>query len=64
MKSYICIDIGGTNIKYGIIREDAVILENHETPTEAHLGGPGILHKVTSIISSYLNKASIFSPAF
>lgn len=53
MKSYICIDIGGTNIKYGIVREDAVILESHETSTEAHLGGPGILNKVTSIISSY-----------
>ena len=58
MKSYICIDIGGTNIKYGIIREDAVILENHEIPTEAHLGGPKILHKVTSIVSAYLDNAS------
>ena len=58
MKSYICIDIGGTNIKYGIVREDAVILENHEMPTEAQLGGPGILQKVISIVSSYLDSCS------
>lgn len=53
MKFYICIDIGGTSIKYGIVREDAALLESHEMPTEAQLGGPGILQKVTSIIEGY-----------
>ncbi len=54
MKTYICIDIGGTNIKYGTIEESGRILTSKETPTEAQLGGPGILRKVTSIIEEYL----------
>ena len=28
MKTYICIDIGGTSIKYGMIREDGTFLTN------------------------------------
>ena len=30
MKQYICIDIGGTSIKYGIIQEDAAFLVTGE----------------------------------
>ena len=42
MKQYICIDIGGTSIKYGIIQEDAAFLVTGEMPTEAmQYGGPG-----------------------
>ena len=33
MKQYICIDIGGTSIKYGIIQEDGVFLTTGEMPT-------------------------------
>ncbi len=51
MKEYICIDIGGTSIKYGVIREDAQFLETSSTPTQAmQIGGPGIVRKVTGII--------------
>lgn len=54
MNTYICIDIGGTNIKHGVIDSDANFLAAGETPTDAHLGGPGIMNKVRSIIESYL----------
>ena len=36
MKQYICIDIGGTSIKYGIIQEDAAFLVTGEMPTEGY----------------------------
>ena len=51
MKQYICIDIGGTSIKYGIIQEDAVFVAAGEMPTEAmQHGGPGIMKKAVKII--------------
>ena len=55
MKQYICIDIGGTSIKYGIIQEDAAFLVTGEMPTEAmQYGGPGIMKKAVKIIEDYL----------
>ena len=34
MGKYIAIDIGGTNIKYGLIDDTDTLLEAHEIPTE------------------------------
>lgn len=53
MKTYVAIDIGGTSIKYGLIDEEEQLLEGHEMPTEAHLGGPGIMAKIKSIVEQY-----------
>lgn len=59
MKQYICIDIGGTSIKYGIIQEDAVFVAAGEMPTEAmQHGGPGIMKKAVKIIEDYLKDRS------
>ena len=55
MKTYICIDIGGTSIKHGVIRENGTFCEAGEMPTEAmEYGGPGILKKVHGITREYL----------
>lgn len=55
MKNYVCIDIGGTSIKYGIIREDGHFLVTRERPTLAlEGGGPGIMSKVREIVGSFL----------
>lgn len=55
MKTYICIDIGGTSIKHGVIRENGTFCEAGEMPTEAmEYGGPGILKKVHGITMEYL----------
>ena len=35
MAYYLAIDIGGTNIKYGLIDEAENLVESHEMPTEA-----------------------------
>lgn len=56
MKQYICIDIGGTEIKHGIIGEDGSILEKGKTNTEAWKGGPCLLDKAVRIAGTYLNK--------
>ncbi|HIR88092.1 MAG TPA: ROK family protein [Candidatus Fimimorpha faecalis] len=55
MKQYICIDVGGTSIKYGILEQSGRFLDTSEIPTEAHLGGPAIIEKMKSIIREYLS---------
>ena len=45
MKEYVCVDIGGTAMKYGVVQEEGKFLETGEIPTEAWKGGPGILEK-------------------
>lgn len=59
MKTYVCIDIGGTSIKYGLIDEAGQLLESHETPTEAHKGGPAILEKVKGLVATYLENQEL-----
>ena len=49
MTHYVAIDIGGTNIKYGLVDQEGQLLESHEMPTEAHKGGPHILQKTKDI---------------
>lgn len=57
MKTYICIDIGGTSIKYGIIKEDGIFLVTGEMPTEAmKYGGPGIMRKAEAIVEKFLQE--------
>lgn len=53
MREFLTIDIGGTLIKYGIIREDGTLLDFNEELTRAHRGGPSILEKVKMIGDNY-----------
>ena len=53
MKKYVVIDIGGTMIKYGIVDQNGSLIRKNKIPTEAELGGPGILSKVIKIIDEY-----------
>lgn len=53
MKKYVCIDIGGTAIKYGVIGEDGQILSRAVMDTEAKRGGPVILRKVEDIVENF-----------
>ena len=49
---YICIDIGGTAIKYGVADTDGHFLTHGSVPTEAREhGGAGIVQKVSAIVS-------------
>lgn len=51
----LALDIGGTDIKYGIINECFDILEAHKTPTNAHLGGAHIIDTIIDISKNYTN---------
>ncbi len=53
MKNYVCIDIGGTSIKYGVINEELDFLVTNEMDTEAKKGGQNILNKIIQIVSIY-----------
>ena len=59
MTHYVAIDIGGTNIKYGLIDQEGQLVESHEMPTEAHKGGPHILQKTKDIVASYLEQGPV-----
>lgn len=49
----LAIDIGGTAIKYGIVHSDFTIEKAFEIPTEAHLGGPHLMHKIMGIVGEF-----------
>lgn len=59
MAVYTCIDIGGTMMKYGLVDEQGTLLHSGKRPTQAHLGGPGILEKVIEITEHYLSEHKI-----
>lgn len=52
MKKYVCIDVGGTDIKYGLIQEDGKILINRKVPTQVTAEGNRILDQLQEIIRS------------
>lgn len=52
----ICIDIGGTAIKYGILESDQTVLFADETPTEALKGGPALARKVHDLTAQLLKR--------
>ncbi|MGI6069363.1 MAG: ROK family protein [Blautia sp.] len=57
MDYYVSMDIGGTSIKYGVIREDAEIVFCREMPTKAmEEGGPGIVRKAKEIVRECMKK--------
>lgn len=56
MSRYICIDIGGTSIKYGIYDEKSQAFIGHDSvPTRADQGGPHIVFTVSGIIEDLLH---------
>lgn len=59
MTKYVAVDIGGTQIKYGLIDDTHVILEQHKIDTQAHLGGQMIVKKVCDIVEQYVTTHSI-----
>lgn len=60
MKNFICIDIGGTSIKYGILDENGKIINKDSMDTEAlKKGGVGILEKIKFIIKKYIKDYKI-----
>ena len=59
MTHYVAIDIGGTNIKYGLIDQEGQLVESQEMPTEAHKGGPLYLTKDQRYRSQLFRKGPV-----
>lgn len=53
MKQYMCIDIGGTAIKYGRISSGGKIEKRGETATHAEEGGSGIVRRVKTLAEGF-----------
>lgn len=51
--SILALDIGGTAIKSGLLKEDGSFLSSAEHPSDAHKGGAFLMERVFEIISSY-----------
>ncbi|MFH5881349.1 ROK family protein [Liberiplasma polymorphum] len=50
MKTYITFDIGGTDIKYGIIKEDYTFIKKASIPTNASMGANQMIERIIAII--------------
>ncbi|HFJ9279822.1 ROK family transcriptional regulator [Bacillus cereus] len=59
MKEYIAFDIGGTQIKYGIISEAGRVLKRKTVATEIHLGGEQIIQKLILLSKKLMNEHTI-----
>ncbi|PFQ47027.1 sugar kinase [Bacillus cereus] len=59
MKEYIAFDIGGTQIKYGIVSEIGRVLKHKTIPTEIHLGGEQIVQKLIFLSKKLMNEHMI-----
>jgi predicted NBD/HSP70 family sugar kinase len=55
-EQYVCVDIGGTSIKYGLVDGNGEILCRRERDTEASKGGRGILEKVLAIVEEFVRQ--------
>ncbi|RWQ71866.1 ROK family protein [Bacillus cereus] len=59
MKEYIAFDIGGTQIKYGIVSEIGRVLKHQTVATEIHLGGEQIIQKLIYVSKKIMNEHTI-----
>lgn len=60
LKKCICIGVGGTAIKYGLVTLQGELLCSGECPTEAKCGGGlGILKKMEDIVSGYIQEEGV-----
>ena len=55
-KRYICLDIGGTYIKHGLLTENGEILTTGKIPTRAKEGGQAVFEQAVKLVEDYLEK--------
>lgn len=60
MENIICIDVGGTSIKFGLFDIKGNCLNSGEVATKAHeIGGRGIMNKIEEICEKYFSENKI-----
>lgn len=55
------IDVGGTNIKYGIVDEDGTIIEKHSIPTKAYEGRDAVIRRIIAVANELATGHSQFA---
>lgn len=58
-EQFVCVDIGGTSMKYGLVDGCGKILCRREQDTEAFAGGRGILDKVLAIVDAFIRQGRV-----
>jgi glucokinase len=58
MRKYVSVDIGGTNIKYGVVSGSGEVLYSNVIATDAVNGGENLIKRVTGLIKSLLDENS------
>ena len=53
MDKIIGVDLGGTNIRVGLVTEDGQVVKEYREKTEAHLGNSQIVEKIISMIKKF-----------
>lgn len=59
MKYYVGIDLGGTFIKGGIVREDGTIVLQDKTPTESEKGDKGVASNIANLVKKLIAGANL-----
>lgn len=59
IKYYIGIDIGGTNIKTGVINENGAIISEHSIPTGAQRQQNEVLNDIILSVKASINGANV-----
>ena len=55
-KTYICLDIGGTYIKHGLLTETGEILIKGKIPTRAKEGGQAVFEQAVELVEDFCYK--------
>lgn len=63
IRGIVCIDIGGTEIKYGLMNEEEVLCGLGKIPTEANLGGTGLKLKVSQLLEYFQSEYEVLGVA-
>ncbi len=53
------IDLGGTDIKAGLVTEDGTIVESYKKPTEGQLGGRKVVDRIGDLIQEILDSEAM-----
>ena len=55
-RRHICLDIGGTYIKHGLLTENGELLTTGKIPTRAKEGGQAVFEQAVKLVEDYLEK--------
>jgi glucokinase len=59
IKQYVGIDLGGTNLKLGLVSPDGQLLHSHATPTEAQHGPQHVLGRMAAGVRELCQRAGV-----